>query len=91
MGLSFRRQHPIGPFIADFACPAARVIVELDGSQHADDSATAKDDQRTKFLEAQGWQVIRFWNHDVLADIDNVCQHIWIVCNERSRATPAAL
>ncbi len=84
MGLKFRRQLPIGPFIADFACPSARVIVELDGWQHADDHAAAKDVNRTEFLVTQGWRVIRFWNHDVLQDLENVCQHIWIVCEGRS-------
>jgi very-short-patch-repair endonuclease len=84
MGLKFRRQMPIANYIVDFACASHRVIVELDGSQHADDSAVLRDAKRTQFLESQGWHVLRFWNHDVLADIDNVCQHIWIVCNERS-------
>ena len=84
MGFKFRRQMPIGPFIADFACPAARVIVELDGLQHADDLAQVKDHLRTDYLNAQGWHVLRFWNQYVLEDVDDVCQHIWIVCNERS-------
>ena len=83
MGLGFRRQHTVGPFIVDFACAACRVIVELDGSQHADDAAVVKDQIRTQQREAQGWQVLRFWNHDVLEDFDNVCQHIWIVCGGR--------
>ena len=83
MGLGFRRQHTVGPFIVDFACAACRVIVELDGSQHADDAAVVKDQIRTQQREAQGWQVLRFWNHDVLEDFDNVCQHIWIVCDGR--------
>jgi very-short-patch-repair endonuclease len=83
MGLSFRRQHPIGPFIVDFACVAFRFIVELDGSHHADDSAVLRDIKRTQFLESQGWHVLRFWNDDVLNDIDNVCQHIWIECESR--------
>lgn len=76
MGLSFRRQLPIGNFIVDFACPSHKLIVELDGSQHGDDVATARDNQRTDFLQSQGWSVIRFWNDDVLCDIDGVCQHI---------------
>jgi very-short-patch-repair endonuclease len=86
MGLSFRRQHPIGPFIVDFACASHRVIVELDGSQHADDEAILKDRKRTKFLENQGWHVLRFWNHEVLNGIENVCQHIWIKCGNRNVA-----
>ncbi|WP_299861470.1 endonuclease domain-containing protein [uncultured Hoeflea sp.] len=74
MGLSFRRQMPIGRYIADFACPEHKLIVEVDGSQHADNETY--DQARTRFLEGQGWQVIRFWNDDVLNDIDNVCTHI---------------
>ena len=59
-GLKFRRQHPACGFIADFACVEARLIIELDGSQHADQAAA--DARRTAILEAHGWQVMRFWN-----------------------------
>jgi very-short-patch-repair endonuclease len=76
MGLSFRRQYPIGHYIVDFARPSKRLIVEADGSQHADDAAIAYDKQRTRALEADGWTVLRFFNHDILKDIDAVCQHI---------------
>ncbi|WP_152008123.1 endonuclease domain-containing protein [Hoeflea sp. EC-HK425] len=74
MGLAFRRQMPIGGYIADFACPEYKLIVEVDGSQHAENETY--DQVRTRFLEGQGWQVVRFWNDDVLHDIDNVCMHI---------------
>jgi very-short-patch-repair endonuclease len=74
MGHKFRRQHSIGPFIADFACVAARLVIELDGSQHAD--AEAADARRTAFLEAEGWTVIRFWNARVMTDMDNVMREI---------------
>lgn len=74
MGLAFRRQMPIGRYIADFACPEHKLIVEVDGSQHAEDEIY--DQLRTTYLEQQGWQVVRFWNDDVLNDIDNVCSHI---------------
>lgn len=74
MGLAFRRQMPIGRYIADFACPEHKLIVEVDGSQHAEDEIY--DQFRTTYLEQQGWQVVRFWNDDVLNDIDNVCSHI---------------
>ncbi|MBP1860707.1 very-short-patch-repair endonuclease [Rhizobium herbae] len=76
MGLGFRRQLPIAGYIVDFACPEQRLVVELDGSQHAIDENTAYDAQRTKRLEADGWTVLRFWNDDVLKDIDDVCLHI---------------
>ena len=78
MGLSFRRQVPIGPYIADFACSSHRLIIEVDGSQHAETDDAAKDAERSSFLEGSGWTVLRFWNDDILRDIDNVCQHIVI-------------
>ena len=57
-GAKFRRQHPIGPFVADFCCPQGKVIVELDGGQHADD--VAADQKRSRFLEEQGYRVLPF-------------------------------
>jgi very-short-patch-repair endonuclease len=74
MGLKFRRQVPIGPYIVDFACPSKRLIVEADGSQHADNMAY--DLERTAFLKQSGWTVLRFWNDDAMKTIDAVCQHI---------------
>lgn len=74
MGIGFRRQMPIGKYIVDFACPEHKLIIEVDGSQHASDEK--KDAIRTRFLEQRGWRVIRFWNDDILNDIDNTCQHI---------------
>jgi very-short-patch-repair endonuclease len=77
MGLKFRRQVPIGSYIVDFACPSKRIIVEADGSQHADNMDY--DAKRTGFLEQSGWTVLRFFNHDIMNDIDGVCQHILTV------------
>jgi very-short-patch-repair endonuclease len=76
MGLGFRRQVPIAGYIVDFACAAHRLIVEVDGSQHARPQSADYDRQRTWRLEADGWTILRFWNDDVLRDIDNVCEHI---------------
>lgn len=76
MGLGFRRQMPIEGFIVDFACPEYRLIIELDGSQHGDRKTAAADEVRTRVLEQAGWRVLRFWNDDVLQDIDGVCAHI---------------
>jgi very-short-patch-repair endonuclease len=59
----FRRQQPIGPFIADFVCQSQRLIVEADGSQHADNAADA---MRTAWLNERGYCVLRFWNADIL-------------------------
>ena len=79
MGLGFRRQLPIASYIVDFACPTEKLIVEVDGSQHANDRDQTCDRIRARRLEADGWTVLRFWNDDVLKDIDNVCMHILIV------------
>ncbi|WP_430702106.1 endonuclease domain-containing protein [Mesorhizobium captivum] len=78
MGLGFRRQFPIASYIADFACPEKKLIVEVDGSQHGEAGHTDADETKTKRLEQEGWMVLRFWNDDVIRDIHNVCQHIVI-------------
>jgi very-short-patch-repair endonuclease len=74
LGRRFRRQHPIGPYIADFACIERSLVVELDGGQHQDQ--LARDERRTAFLQLQGWQVLRFWNNDVLNNLDGVLAKI---------------
>jgi very-short-patch-repair endonuclease len=76
MGLGFRRQVPIAGYIVDFACAEHRLIIEVDGSQHASAADAEYDRQRARCLEARGWTVLRFWNDDVLRDIHNVCEHI---------------
>lgn len=63
LGYRFRRQHPIGPYIVDFACLSAKLVIELDGGQHAD---SASDAHRDAFLRRQGFRVLRFWNNEVL-------------------------
>ena len=72
-GFKFSRQIPLGPFICDFMCRERRLIVELDGGQHADNM---RDVRRTAFLTAEGYRVIRFWNNDVLESIEGVLQTI---------------
>lgn len=66
-------QYPIGPHVADFACRSLRLVIELDGGQHADNPA---DVERTKLIEAHGYRVIRFWNNDVLSNTDGVLEII---------------
>jgi very-short-patch-repair endonuclease len=78
MNLGFRRQVHIAGYIVDFACPAKKLIVEVDGSQHGEDDNAAKDSARTTRLEQDGWTVLRFWNDDVIRDMDAVCRHIVI-------------
>ena len=70
----FRRQHPIGRHIADFACPARKLVIELDGGQHAQQHAA--DAARSAVIEAHGYRVIRFWNNDVSENLDGVLQRI---------------
>ena len=69
-GCKFRRQAPIDRFIADFACLERRLVIELDGGQHAEQ--THYDGMRTQALEAAGWTVLRFWNHEVLQNVEGV-------------------
>ena len=90
MGMSFRRQAPIGPYIVDFACSAHRLVVEVDGSQHADAEPSRHDEARSAYLNASGWTILRFWNDDVIRDIDNVCQHIIIEVGLAGADMPAS-
>jgi very-short-patch-repair endonuclease len=76
MGLRFRRQFPLGGYIADFACPEHRLIIEVDGSQHGEAEQRIYDAARTVRFERDGWTVVRFWNTDVLTHIDDVCEMI---------------
>jgi adenine-specific DNA-methyltransferase len=71
-GHKFRSQSSIWPFVADFCCIEARLIVEVDGGQHSE----ANDARRTAALQEKGFRVIRFWNHDVLGNLDGVLQVI---------------
>ena len=68
-GLKFVRQYPIGPYIADFACRERMLVVELDGSQHAE---SKYDERRTAFINAEGYSVLRFWNTEVLRELASV-------------------
>jgi very-short-patch-repair endonuclease len=72
-GVKFRRQVPIGPFIADFASIEHRLVVELDGGQHAD---SATDVRRDRFLKSEGWRVLRVWNNEVMRNREGVLEAI---------------
>jgi very-short-patch-repair endonuclease len=72
-GFKFRRHHPLGAFVADFACLERRVIVEADGGQHVD---SEYDEDLSSQLQAQGWQVSRFWNNEVRENPDGVAEAI---------------
>jgi very-short-patch-repair endonuclease len=73
-GFKFRRQHTIGPFVADFFCLEAKLVIELDGSQHADQ--LHRDESRSEFIRGAGYAVLRIWNHEVISEIDAVLQRI---------------
>lgn len=70
LGVTFRRQHAVGNYIPDFYSPKTRLIIELDGSQHLEQEEY--DEERTKYLNSLGYKVIRFWNNDVMNNIDGV-------------------
>jgi len=76
MGVKFRRQHPVEGYIADFYCLEARVIVELDGGGHADALQVRHDTERTLALERAGNRVLRFWNTDVVQNVEGVLETI---------------
>ena len=71
-GAKFRRQVPIGPYIVDFACLSSRIVIELDGGQHAEREHSRRDKRRDRFLEARGFRVLRFWDNDVFTDMDGI-------------------
>ncbi len=73
----FRRQHPIGPYIVDFVCLDKALIIELDGGQHGEDGQIAYDQERTVWLETEGYKVIRFWNYEVFELLDDVLSTIY--------------
>ena len=75
-GTYFRRQVPLGPYFADFCCLALKIVVELDGDQHGQTSGLVYDEVRTRFLESQGFTVLRFWNHQVFREMDGVLDTI---------------
>jgi very-short-patch-repair endonuclease len=92
-GPTFRRQHPIGPYIADFYCAAAKLVVEVDGAHHTEDAQIAHDAERSAYLESLGYRVVRCPGRDVMANADEAAQGIvqaaiyWIK-QRRSGETP---
>jgi very-short-patch-repair endonuclease len=76
-GSHFRRQVPIGPYVADFACLSARLIIEVDGSQHGEPEGLVKDAERTAWLKSQGYRVLRVWNNDVFSNLAAVLDSVY--------------
>jgi len=81
-GLKFRRQHPVPPYVLDFAVRKLKHAIEVDGPSHFEDGAAEKDAARTEYLETKGWTVIRFTNADVVDYIDAVVEAIWLKAME---------
>lgn len=82
-GVRFRRQHAIGPYITDFCAPRRKLIIELDGSQHLEQAEY--DERRTQYLNALGYKVIRFWNSEVMKDINGVIRAIMQALEEENK------
>jgi very-short-patch-repair endonuclease len=82
----FRRQHPFGDYVLDFVCLEQMLVIEVDGGQHA--ASARSDELRTKKLAAAGFRVLRFWNHEVLGDIEAVHQAIWMELTTPSPSQP---
>ena len=85
-GQKFRRQHPIGPYIVDFVHLGAKLVIEADGSQHAE---SVSDRERDAWLVARGYRVMRFWNDQILREPEAVLEHILILLQGSSPSPPA--
>jgi len=79
-GLKFRRQHPFGDFILDFVCLENKLVIEVDGGQHG--QQTGYDESRTQKLQAAGFHGLRFWNNEVLKEIESIKEKIWLAVQE---------
>jgi very-short-patch-repair endonuclease len=83
MWARFRRQHALGPYVLDFACVAQRLVVEVDGGQH---NGSARDAVRDAWLSSRGWRVLRFWNNDVMSNMDGVLR---VICDALAALPPS--
>jgi very-short-patch-repair endonuclease len=84
----FRRQATIGPFFADFACHERRLAIEVDGAQHNEPENVARDEERSVYLRAQGYRILRFWNNDVLRNIDGVMEAVLAAMHQNEASPP---
>ncbi|NOX92703.1 MAG: endonuclease domain-containing protein [Gammaproteobacteria bacterium] len=85
-GAKFRRQHPVPPYIVDFVCLEKKLVIEADGEQHIEQQTY--DEKRTAFLEARGFQVLRFWNNEILTQTEDVLDVIFRALNETPHPDP---
>jgi very-short-patch-repair endonuclease len=84
-GCKFRRQHPFGDFILDFVCLESKLVIEVDGGQH---NGSAQDLDRDQVLENAGYRVMRFWNNQVLNEIESVVESIWLELERLNHPSP---
>ena len=87
-GLKFRKQHPCGPFVVDFYCPPAKLVIEIDGIVHDMGDRPERDDRRNGWLETQGYAVMRIPAREVLGDVARTAESIVAACRERSARAP---
>jgi len=87
-GTHFRPQMDIGPYVVDIACPAAKLVIEVDGAHHAEKENAARDAERTRWLEGEGYRVLRFWNSDVTSNPNGVLQSITAAIHGSIEAHP---
>ncbi len=85
-GFHFRRQVPLGRYIVDLCCHSAKLVIEADGGQHADEQAY--DAERTAWLQSQGYRVLRFWNNEIFENIDGVTQTVLAALKSTPTPTP---
>lgn len=90
-GLGFRRQVPIGPYVADFVCHECRLVIELDGGQHGVAGEALHDRQRTAWLAGRGFRILRFWNDEVLKNMGGALHRIEESLTDAPPSRPAAL
>jgi len=86
VGVKFKRQVPIGPYIVDFACLSRKLVLEIDGGQHADNEADRVREQR---LREEGFQVLRFWNNDVLKRTDTILELVLAALKQDHQSSPS--
>ncbi len=87
-GFRFRRQQPIGPYVVDFFCASAKLIVELDGGQHAEEIQQRRDEERSRWLSAEGYRVVRIWNADLKRSPKEVYEAIYAALTDSPSLYP---
>jgi very-short-patch-repair endonuclease len=87
-GFKFRRQEPIGPYVVDFVSFEKKLIIEIDGGQHAEMQARARDEERSTWLRGEGYEVLRFWNNDVLVNREAVSERVRVALGRVDSPSP---